>query len=78
MGSLIKGEMILNSDESIREEISICTNKNGGSCTELSTEQRNSFLKGEVDLIPVDEVGRGVRVNKNAFAPKQLEEYFGV
>ena len=72
------GETILNSDESIREEIPIGTNENGGLSTELSTDQRDNFLKGEVDLILVDEAGRGVRVNKNSFAPKQLEEYFGV
>ena len=78
MGRIVKGKTMLNSDESIREEIPIGTNENGGSIAELSTDQRDSFLKGEVDLILVDEAGRGVRVNKNSFAPKQLEEYFSV
>ena len=56
----------------------IGTNEKGGASTELSIEQRDSFIKGEVDLILTDEAGRGVRVNRTSFAPKQLEEYFGV
>ena len=67
----------MNSDESICEEIQIGTNENGGSCTELSTNQCDRFLKGEVDLILTDEAGHGVRVNENSFAHKQLEKYFG-
>ena len=78
MGRIVKGETILNSDESIREDIPIGTNEKGGASTELSIEQRDSFIKGEVDLILTDEAGRGVRVNRTSFAPKQLEEYFGV
>ena len=78
MGRIVKRETILNSDESIRKDISIGTNEYGGSSTELLTDQRDSFLKGEVALILVDESGRGVWVNKNSFASKQLEEYFGV
>ena len=78
MGRIVKGETILNSDESVREDIPIGINEKGGASTELSFEQRDSFIKGEVDLILTDEAGRGVRVNRNSFAPKQLEEYFGL
>ena len=78
MGRIVKGETILNSDESVREDIPIGTNEKGGASTELSFEQRDSFIKGEVDLILTDEAGRGVLVNRNSFAPKQLEEYFGL
>ena len=60
MGRIVKRETILNSDESIRKDISIGTNEYGGSSTELLTDQRDSFLKGEVALILVDESGRGV------------------
>ena len=51
MVRIVKGKTILISDESIREEIPIGTNENGGSRAELTTDQRDSFLKGEVDLI---------------------------